>query len=174
MKSIATGSIGRIIYAHLEPEEDLYQAILDIAETEKINAGLVLDITGGLSRVRLSMPIEAGPVESAPGVIELEGLTEAMGSGIIGRTIDSWSSEKSGIENVAGQPYAHVHMSVTTAGQTHTGHLIHGCKVRSVHPNSHFTIVLAEVEGVNLEFRSSEETASDYPHGIPFHRLEQL
>lgn len=174
MKTLATGRIGRVIYAHLEPEEDLYEAILATAERENIRTGLVLDITGGLSKVRLSMPIESGPVDSAPGIIELEGLTEAMGSGVIGQTIDSWSSDKSGIANVAGQPYAHVHMSVTTAGQTHTGHLIHGCHIRSVHPISHFTMVLAEVEGVNLEFRVTEETTDNYPQGIPIHHLEQL
>ena len=174
MKTVAVGKLGRIVYAHLEPEEDLYEAILRIAEEQNIQTGLVMDITGGLSRVRLSMPVEGGPVESAPGIIEFEGLTEAMGHGIIGRTVDSWSSEKSGIENVAGRTYAHVHISVTSAGRTHTGHLIEGCKVRSVHPISHFTIVLAEVEGVDLEFRCSEETAADYPRGIPIHRLEQL
>jgi predicted DNA-binding protein with PD1-like motif len=171
METIARGTLSKVVYAHLSPGEDLYRAILDVAEQEGIKTGLVLSITGGLAKVRLSMPMEAESVESPPGILELDGTAEASGHGLIGQTLDSWSSPRSGIENVEGQPYLHVHVTATVAGHTYCGHLIDGCIVRSMHEKSHFTIALAAVEGVQLNFRVSQETMDTYPQGIPYHEV---
>jgi len=62
----------------------------------------------------------------------------------------------------------------TKAGKTYMGHLIKGCIVRSLHQKSHFTIVLARMEGVLLNFRVSRETTDRYPNGIPIHDLVQI
>lgn len=168
---VARGKLTDVVYAQLKPEEDLYLALLDIARQEGIETGLVLDITGALSRVRLSLPLKTGEAGQLPGVIELEGMFEASGHGIIGRTLDTYDGGASGIINRQGEPYIHVHLTVTQADKTYCGHLIDGCRVRSVHPKSHFTVVLARVEGVELNFRVSEERTPTYPRGIPYHEL---
>lgn len=174
MQKIATGKIGRIIYAQFSPGEDLYLGLLDVIQQERIQTGLVLDITGGLSKIRLSAPSKKEDVAAAPGFIEQEGSTEVSGHGIVGLTKETYISTKSGIVNNVGEPYIHVHVAVCCAGQMHVGHLIDGCIVRSVYEKSHFTVVIAEVEGVELNFRVSEETTANYPNGIPYHELLQL
>lgn len=166
-----SGRLGKVVYVQLEPNEDLYEAVLATAEEEGIRTGLVMDITGGLAKWRLSMPVEASDVASTPGVKSMEGLTEASGQGILGWAVDSYISEDSGVHIEAGRPFAHVHMSVTTAGETWLGHLIPGCEIRSVHPTSHFAIVIAEVEGVQLNFRMSEDSRPNYPDGVPIYEL---
>jgi len=165
--------MGKIVYAHLEPGEDLYQALMEVVETEDIKTGLVMDITGGLTEVRLSMPTHGYlRHKHVPGVIEMDGLSEVSGHGIIGRGMADWSFPFGGIENVKDKPYLHVHLSVTAQGVSHTGHLIDGCRVMG-NPDeapSHFTVVLAEVDGVNLEFHATEKTER-YRHGLAYHKL---
>jgi hypothetical protein len=46
--------------------------------------------------------------------------------------------------------------------------------VRSVHPKSHFTIVLARTEGAVLNVRLSKEKTAKYPKGIPIHDLQSV
>lgn len=176
MQALASGNIKRLVYVQLAPGDDLYQALLDAVRSEGIKTGLVLDITGGLSEIRLSTPTKKESVNQAPGLIELkdQGSAEVTGHGIVGLTKETYHAPKSGIFNNAGEPYVHVHVSVSCAGNTYCGHLIDGCIVRSVYEWSHFTIVLAEVEGVELSFRVSEETTDAYPKGIPYHELIQL
>jgi len=172
--TIAHARLGRVIYAQLSPGEDLYEAIKEVVRREKIKTGLVLSITGGLSKVRMSMPVKQESVESTPGLIELSGTAEASGHGLIGQTMDSWASPSSGIFNQAGEPYVHVHLTVTVAGKTYCGHLIEGCVVRSLVEKSHFTIALAEVEGAVLNFCVNRTTTAAYPSGIPYHELIEV
>jgi predicted DNA-binding protein with PD1-like motif len=175
MRTLATGRIGRIIFAHLAPGDDVYKAVIEIAQQEGIATGLVLDITGGASRLRLTLPKGArgaGVANRPPEVIEVVGLAEVMGSGIIGQVKDDFVSADGQVRYLTGEPYAHIHVSATAAdGKTYTGHLVEGTLVRSVIPQSHFTIALAEVEGVDLSLHVDSTAQDDYPAGVPFHRL---
>jgi predicted DNA-binding protein with PD1-like motif len=170
-----TGRMGRVIYAHLSPGEDVYEAVLAIARVEKISTGLILDITGGASQLRLTLPKAARSSEEGnrpPEVIEVKGLAEVMGSGIIGQVEDDFVSADGHVRYVKGDPYAHIHVSATAAdGNTYTGHLVEGTLVRSVIPESHFTIAVAEVEGVELSLLVESRALDDYPSGVPYHRL---
>jgi predicted DNA-binding protein with PD1-like motif len=171
---IAKAQMGDIIWAQLDPEGDVYEEILTICERENIRSGVVLNIVGGLRRARLSLPMVATSVDAQPGVLELEGMMEAQGIGTIGWNIDGYdASSRSGIVYRPGTPNLHIHMTITHAGKTYMGHLIEGCVVRSVHPKSHFTIVLAKTDGAQLNFRVSKETNAHYPNGIPIHDLVQ-
>lgn len=171
---IAKASMGDVIWAQLEPDADLYLEIMEICRRENIRSGVILNIVGGLRKARLSMPIKDTDMDSPPGVMELEGMIECSGVGTIGITRDTYDSESiTGIVYHADTPNLHIHLTVTHAGKSYMGHLIEGCLVRSVHPVSHFTIVLARTEGALLNFRVSKETTEKYPFGIPLHDLVQ-
>lgn len=171
---IAKARMGEVIWAQLDPNGDVYDEIMEICRRENIRSGVVLNIVGGLRKARLSMPISATDAETPPGVLELEGMMEAQGIGTIGQTVDTYDSEgTSGILYEAGTPNLHIHMTVTHGGKSYMGHLIKGCTVRSLHPKSHFTIVLAKTEGALLNFKVSEERTEKYPKGIPIHELIQ-
>ncbi|UKA60416.1 PCC domain-containing protein [Arthrobacter sp. FW306-2-2C-D06B] len=178
MSTIVTGQMGRVIYAHLAPGEDVYEAVIEIARTENISTGLVLDITGGASQLRLTLPKSARRESEAsrpPEVIEVKGLAEVMGSGIIGQVKDDFVSADGHVRYKKGDPYAHIHVSATAAdGKTYTGHLVEGTLVRSVIAESHFTIALAEVEGVDLSLLVDSTPSNDYPAGVPYHRLRSV
>src|SRR5579871_629926 len=171
MHSVVSAQLGRIVYAHLEPEEDVYLAIQQVIEQEELGTGIILAVTGAVSRARLSCPVSVESVESSPGFIEFEGLSEVQGGGYFGRNIDSWSNDKSQIVFEAGKPHIHCHMAVANGGETYVGHLIEGCKVRSVHPQSHFAVVLAEAVGVDLTLHCSDFTTEAYPKGIPLYNV---
>ena len=72
---------------------------------------------------------------------------------------------------VDGEPYVHVHVTVTTPTETICGHLMEGCTVRSLHPTSHFTIMVAEIDGVALNLRGEVDKASE---GQPFRGYHDL
>jgi predicted DNA-binding protein with PD1-like motif len=168
----AHAKITDIIVAQLDPEGDLYNEIMTIAKENDIKTGLVLNIVGGLRSARLSMPVSKGAVEAQPGVIELEGLMECSGVGTLGWNCDTYDSEgASGIVYREGEPNIHVHLTVCHEGKAYMGHLIEGCKVRSLHEQSHFTIMIAKTEGALLNFRVSKERTDAYPRGIPIHDL---
>jgi predicted DNA-binding protein with PD1-like motif len=172
---LAHAKITDIIYAQLPKDGDLYNEIMEIARRENIKTGFVLNIVGGLRKARLSMPVQATSTESQPGVMEWEGLMECSGVGTIGQTVETYDSEgSSGIVYRAGEPNLHIHLTITHAGKTYMGHLIEGCLVRSLHAQSHFTIVLAKTEGAVLNFKVSKERTEAYPKGIPIHDLQQL
>ena len=171
---IAKARMGEVIWAQLDHDGDLYDEIMEICRRENIRSGVVLNIVGGLRKARLSMPVNETDFEAPPGVYELEGMMEAKGVGTIGVNLDTYDSEgTSGILYEAGTPNLHIHLTVTHAGKTYMGHLIKGCIVRSLHPKSHFTIVLAKTEGAVLNFRVSKERTEKYPRGIPIHELVQ-
>ena len=173
--AIAKAKLSEVIWAQLDADGDLYDEIMEIARREKIECGVVLNIVGGLRKARLSMPVNETDPDAPPGVLELSGMMECSGFGTIGRTIDTYDSEAvSGIYYEAGTPNLHIHVTVTKAGKTYMGHLIKGCQIRSVHPKSHFTIVLARTEGAMLNVRVSKETTAKYPKGIPIHDLQSV
>jgi predicted DNA-binding protein with PD1-like motif len=171
MRTIASGRLGRVIYAHLSPGDDVYTAIMEIASENAVKTGLVLDITGGASQLRLALPASTTDEKTPPQIIEQKGLAELMGSGIIGQVEEDFVSADGHVQYKKGDPYLHIHLSATSNGVTYTGHLVEGTLVRSVISRSHFTIVLAEVEGVDLALRVEESTSRDYPSGIPYHEL---
>ncbi|MEJ8570485.1 PPC domain-containing DNA-binding protein [Microbaculum marinum] len=169
---IAKAQMGEVVWAQLDRDADLYDEIIEICRREEIRSGVVLNIVGGLYKARLSLPIVSTSFEAQPGILELEGMMEAQGIGTIGYTVDTYdSSKKSGIVYHAGEPNLHIHMTVTHEGKSYMGHLLQGCLVRSLHPRSHFTIVLAKTPGAVLNFRVSEEKTETYPNGIPIHDL---
>lgn len=171
---IAKARMDEVIWAQLEPDADLYLEIMAICRRENIRSGVVLNIVGGLRKARLSMPVKETDMHTPPGILELEGMIECSGVGTIGITRDTYDSENvSGIIYRKGEPNLHIHMTVTHAGKSYMGHLIEGCLVRSVHPVSHFTIVLARTPGALLNFRVSKEKTEKYPMGVPIHDLVQ-
>lgn len=171
---IAHAKTTDIIYAQLSQDGDLYNEIMEICRRENIKTGYVLNIVGGLKKARLSMPVQATDTNSQPGVMEFDGLMEAVGVGTIGQTLETYDSEgKSGIIYRKGEPNLHIHLTITVGGKTYMGHLIEGCIVRSLHKKSHFTIVIAKTEGALLNFTVSKETTAAYPKGLPIHDLQQ-
>lgn len=165
------GKLGKIVFAQLSPGADLYNSIVDVCKAEQIETGLILNITGALTRTRLSTPVRKDRVEAPPEFIELEGLAEATGTGYIGRSVDSWKSDVSQITITEGDPFLHVHLVVCVGGETHCGHLIEGCLVRSLHPKSHFVVVIADTEGIDLSFHRDDNTVETYPNGLPYYEL---
>ena len=174
METIVVGSLGRVAYLHLEPGEDVLAGITNgIAELGMV-AGVVLAVTGAVSNTRLSLAVDVNAsVEDPPGFVEHAGTAEVDGCGYFGRTQDSWSSEVSQIRYESGMPFVRVHMTAALADRTVAGHLIEGCRVRSVHPSSHFIVVVAEVDGVDLVYRRGGKAMPGYPMGAPFYELRQ-
>jgi predicted DNA-binding protein with PD1-like motif len=173
---VAKAKITDVIYAQLSQGEDLHNAILEICKRENIKTGMVLNIVGGLKKARLSMPVRPTAADSPPGIREWDdAIMECSGIGIIGQTLETFDGgDTSGVVHRAGEPYLHCHLTITVAGQTFMGHLIEGCLVRSLHKQSHFTIVLAKVEGAVLNCKLSKETTAKYPTGVPIHELLQM
>jgi len=172
IQSIVTGRMTRIVYAQFSAGTDLYNGIVEVIKRERMHTGVILNITGTMTRTRLSGPTSTTKVTESPGYFEIEGLSEATGSGYFGHTVDTWKSEPSQVEHLAGDPFLHVHLVVNVKGETHCGHLIEGCTVRSLHDKSHFLVVLGEVEGVDLSLRREAESGLDtYPVGLPYYEL---
>ncbi|MDO8569018.1 MAG: DNA-binding protein [Dehalococcoidales bacterium] len=153
MPSIVSGKLTEIIYARLEPHEDLRPAIIRIIKEKQIKSGVVLSITGALEYATLQHFHEVGAPTIPMGTIKVPGPLEASGHGIIG-IVDAPAFGKKPFtmdEFVHGEPYLHVHLTVTSAKETVCGHLMPGTPIRAIHPTSHFTIVLAKVEGAQIK-----------------------
>jgi predicted DNA-binding protein with PD1-like motif len=147
MSHVVPGKLTEVYYVRLDPNEDLLAAIKQAARDYNIKTGVVMDITGSLTKARVQrFPPNAGSEKVRIEVIDIEGPVEATGHGIIGMTQGS-----GGIgEYKDGEPYVHVHMVLTTNGETVCGHLMPGTFIRSHLDVSHFTIVLGKMEGVSL------------------------
>ncbi len=173
-RSVNTGKVESVIYAQLEPGEDLYVAIRELCKEHDIRAGLVLNIVGGLTRARLNLPVAKTGMEVPPGMKEWQaGVIECSGVGIIGQMHGTFDLEKTtGVLYRDGDPYIHVHMTIATPDETAMGHLVEGCIVRSVHPASHFTIALAKIGGIEFNCRVSDETSEHYPTGFLMHEVK--
>lgn len=173
---MVTGKVSDVYIVQLNQGADLYESIHEAAIKYGIRTGLVLNIVGGLQKARLSSPLKPGAdVNAQPGTFEVEGTMESSGFGFIGYNYDTFdASEASGIVDKAGEPNIHVHLTVSQGESVHMGHLIDGCIVRSLTERSHFTIMLAKIEGAELTMRLSEETFENYPDGVPCHHLVKL
>lgn len=153
MMSEVVGRMGRVYVTRLEPQEDLLQAIRGVVKRSGMKAGVVLSITGAVTKAVLQKFVEG---QQAIGVTAIDGPMEVSGHGIVGWVAaPERGREPFGVGRyVDGEPYVHVHLTVTTPKETLCGHLMEGCLVRSSHAVSHFTIMIAELEGVELRMRS--------------------
>lgn len=148
MPKVVSGEIERVVYARLDPEADLLQSLFEVIKSERISTGLILDITGALNVARLQHFKELGDPSSKVSVVEIPGPMEASGSGVIGRCVGT-----GGVGGyVDGEPYVHCHLTVNSSVHTFMGHLMAGSIVSGRgHKTSHFTVVLAQVRGVDLK-----------------------
>lgn len=170
------GQWGRAVVVQLDPEADLLDSILTIAREQNIRTGVVSSITGAISRARLQhFSLDQGKSSDIIDVIEMDGPLECSGHGIIGMVnAPEMGSTPFGVGRyVHGTPYVHVHLTVTSHRGTICGHLMHGCPVWSKHPVSHFTIILAEVTGVNFEMTAEKSLEAGGAGLGVFHRLSQ-
>jgi predicted DNA-binding protein with PD1-like motif len=168
-------ALGRVVFGHLEPDEDLLAAIKTIARTHEMRAGVVMSITGALRCARLQHFERPGQNDGPIGVVELTDDMEVSGHGIVGVVEAPGRRESFGVGGyVDGDVYVHVHLAVTTSSQTLVGHLMPGCLVRSRNPISHFTIVMAEIEGAKLAKRVDEGLESGSKGHGGYHVVESL
>ncbi|MGE0501694.1 MAG: DUF296 domain-containing protein [Rhizobiaceae bacterium] len=165
MPTHVAGNIKEIVFAHFEPNEDLMIGVKKVVVERQIKAGVVMSITGGLAKARLSYFPNAGPLETtAIKFYDIPGPLEASGHGVIGMKED-------------GSPYVHIHIDVTNGDYAIMGHLEEGTLVRSLYKISHFTIAIASVEGVNFKLLQDEEARKKHPErfpvGVLYHQLSQ-
>ena len=161
------GRLKEVIYAHFEPNEDLMKGIKQVVVERKIETGLVLSITGGLVKARMSYFPHAGPLDSTPiDFYDIPGPLEASGHGVIGMKVSD------------GSPYVHVHLDVTNGDYAIMGHLEEGTIVRSLYKRSHFTIAMASVEGVAFKLLEDEAarkaSPEKFPVGVLYHELAEV
>jgi predicted DNA-binding protein with PD1-like motif len=166
------GNLGPIIIARLDPHADLLESIYEIARTNNITAGVVMSITGSLEYAVLQKFEEGTSVNGAVGIVEYEGPMESSGHGVIG-VVDA--PNRGDVPFGAGgykhgDPYVHVHLTVTTATTTLCGHLMPGTRVRSHHPISHFTIMVAPIEKAAVKL-TIDGTPESGRRGV-YHLLE--
>jgi predicted DNA-binding protein with PD1-like motif len=165
MLSEFVGRMGRTVVTRLEKNEDLLKAIRNVVSRHDIRAGVVHSITGSLVHAVLQKFVEG---QKIIGLIELDGQMEISGHGIVGKIVSPETGKRPfGVGRyVDGEPYVHVHITVQTPTQTVCGHLMEGCLVRSVHEISHFTIMVSEIEGVELRMRGAPGEAGGLYHEL--------
>jgi predicted DNA-binding protein with PD1-like motif len=149
---VVDGQMDKVLYARLDPGQDLFKGIQEICLNYEIVTGVVLSITGALEKAVLQRFKKSDPPEAKMEVIEVPGPLEASGHGTIGRVhAPSLGKEPFGLGRfVHGEPYIHVHLVVTSGKETICGHLMEGCPVQSKSPISHFTIAIARVKGIQF------------------------
>lgn len=150
MATTVSGRMSEIIFARFEPHEDLRQGLIRIIKEKDIKSGIVLSITGALEKATLEHASAVGEPTIPLEIIQVQGPLEISGHGIIGQVeAPEFGDSVFGLGNefIHGDPYLHVHLTVTSAKETICGHLLDGCTVRSNHPVSHFTIILGRIEG---------------------------
>lgn len=155
MHGQAMGRAGRVVAAHFDPGEDLLDGLREVLREHGMRTGYVPTITGQLSRARVRR-FGAGPSAERPTeVVDLEGPLEVTGSGIFGivEAPDLGDRPFTLSGNRHGQPYLHLHITVTSRTETISGHVAAGTLVNSFHPVSHFTVFLVEVTGMDLQLR---------------------
>ena len=154
MVSTVSGRISEIIFARFGPHEDLRQGLLAVIKEKDIKSGIVLSITGALERAVLQHASGVGEPTIPFELMEIQGPLEVSGHGIIGQVeAPAFGDSKFGLGDdfAHGEPYTHVHLTVTSAKETVCGHLMDGCPIRSNYPASHFTIILGRIEGAMIK-----------------------
>ena len=161
MASTISGKLSEIILVRFEPQEDVRQGLLAVIKQKEIKSGVILSITGALERATLHRFRQVGEASITTKTIEFPGPMEASGQGIIGQ-VESPAFGKTpfgtGHEFVHGDPYLHVHLTVTSAKETICGHLSDGSIVRSMHPISHFAVVIGRIEGAMIKMTGEPGT----------------
>ena len=179
MASTVTGKLSEIIFARFEPREDLRQGLLGVIKEKGIKSGVILSIIGSLERATVQRARQVGE-PSIPQVyfsklIEVPGPLEVSGHGIIGQVeAPAFGDAKIGLGDdfAHGEPYLHVHLTLTSAEETVCGHLMDGSPVRSVHDVSHFTVILGRIDGAMIKmFVKPGPEPGSYRFG---HELVQL
>ncbi len=154
MATTLSGKISEVIFARFDPHEDLRQGLMKIIKEKNIKSGIVLSITGALEKATLEHASGVGEPTIPLEIIKVQGPLEVSGHGIIGQ-VEAPEFGKSvfglGDDFIHGEPYLHVHITVTSAKETICGHLLDGCTVRGNHPISHFTIILGRIEGAGVK-----------------------
>lgn len=149
-----SGRLGEIILIRFDPHQDLRQGLLQAIREQGIRSGLVLSITGAVERATLQHAHAVGPPDTSFGLIEIPGPLEISGHGMIGQVdAPAFGTRAFGLGDdfVHGEPYLHVHVTVTSAKDTFCGHLMDGTPVCSIYDTSHFTVALARVEGAMIK-----------------------
>jgi len=154
MAVTVSGKLSEIIFVRFQRGEDLRQGLLRAIKEKEIKTGVVISITGALEKATLQRFRKVGDPGVSTEIIEVPGPLEASGHGIIGQ-IESPALGKTpfgpGKDLVDGEPYLHVHITVTSAEQTVCGHLLDGSPVRSIEPVSHFIAILGRTDGVMVK-----------------------
>lgn len=154
MPTTISGNFTEIIFARFDVGEDVRQGLLKVIKDKDIKSGIVLSITGALEKARLHRFREVGAPSVTTETVELGGPLEASGHGIIGQLeAPGFGKTPFGSEGefIHGEPYLHVHLTATSAEQTICGHLMDGAIVRSMHPTSHFTVVIGRIGGAGIK-----------------------
>jgi len=171
MAMFTRGTIGDIFMVRLEPNEDILKALQRVAKEADIETGLIVSITGGLTKARVQRMDKVGrPEDVKVNVIDVEGPMGITGSGIIGQVKET-SQRLKGRGYNAGDPYIHAHITLTNAETTICGHLMEGCLVRSLHPISHFIVVIAKLDKMQLNLKVQSLGTS---HETVYHELLQF
>ena len=148
------GSFSEIIFARFDVGEDLRLGLLKVIKEKDIKSGVVLSIVGALENARMHRFRAVGDPSIKTDAVELRGPLEVSGHGIIGEfdapQFGSTPFNKEGTF-IHGEPYLHVHLTATSAEQTICGHLMNGSIVRSLHPTSHFTVIIGKIAGAGIK-----------------------
>jgi predicted DNA-binding protein with PD1-like motif len=67
MHSTVPAQIGKVVFIHLEPGEDVLLSMIEVIEREQLQSGLILTVTGAVSEGRLSLPRRVEGVHESPG-----------------------------------------------------------------------------------------------------------
>jgi predicted DNA-binding protein with PD1-like motif len=141
------GELGHVVALRLPPGVDLHGSLVELAERQPIEAGVILSGLGSLSQVTLrnvrlfpeSFPIQDRNRIYSPKREPLELLT------LVGN-----------ISRHDGKAYVHAHIVVSSGlenGQAYGGHLIEGCTVFST-----VEVIVAVIRNANLVRRMDPQT----------------
>ena len=154
MSLTVSGKLSEIIFARLEPGEDLRRGLLAVIKEKDIKSGVILSITGALERATLQRFPRLGEGDVVIELVSVPGPLEVSGHGIIGQVeAPDYGDAPFGVGDdfVHGEPYLHVHLIVTSTNETICGHLMDGSPVRSSHLVSHFTVIIGRIEGAMVK-----------------------
>lgn len=176
-KSFA-GKIEEVVYARLEPGDDLLRALWEICKEHDIKTGVLMDCTGSMANCVMQRFGHEDHGGLGIDVVNIRGPLEVTATGVIGM---GWVPDKSvtvppllnrkgwtgfGFGGWEGHetPYCHVHIVVSNNSETVCGHLLEGSYL---HPKpapdkvdkitgrgnvpEHFTVAIAKVSGVVLK-----------------------
>jgi len=169
----AIGAIDELIFARVQPGEDLIEALWEIAAKNDIKAGWVMEGSGILKRVTFQrFPHNAKTCGLFIDVYNLEGPMLCNITGIIGTMRDSggdtsvyplayvkgvMETEMDRFEMGTSQgfntPYIHNHFDVMTKDGCVMGHLMRGsivAEANSPGDPSEFTVVIAKAKGIDF------------------------